>query len=204
MEQKAVVLRTKYTSMPKSPKKEEKKAPKKAVAKAVKKVVTKAVKKVAGKTVKKAATKSPKKIAKPIVKKVKAVAKEVKAPVLKIKDTAIKNLVACIVDGMQNIKGKDIVILDLTELPNAVTDYFVIATGDSSTQVEGMASSVVRKTRTELRERPWHEEGVGNSEWILLDYVNVVVHIFYRETREFYNLEDLWADAKRTDFANLS
>jgi ribosome-associated protein len=122
---------------------------------------------------------------------------------LKIKDKAIRQLVETIVDGMQDIKAKDITILDLTGLKNAVTDYFVIATGDSSTQVEGMASSVVRKTRKELREKPWHEEGVGNSEWILLDYVNVVVHIFYRETREFYNLEDLWADANRTDIPNL-
>lgn len=122
---------------------------------------------------------------------------------LKIKDKAIRQLVETIVDGMQDIKAKDIAILDLTGLKNAVTDYFVIATGDSSTQVEGMASSVVRKTRKELKERPWHEEGVGNSEWILLDYVNVVVHIFYRETREFYNLEDLWADANRTDIPNL-
>ncbi len=122
---------------------------------------------------------------------------------LKIKDKAIRQLVETVVDGMQDIKAKDITILDLTGLKNAVTDYFVIATGDSSTQVEGMASSVVRKTRKELRERPWHEEGVGNSEWILLDYVNVVVHIFYRETREFYNLEDLWADANRTDIPNL-
>lgn len=122
---------------------------------------------------------------------------------LKIKDNAIRQLVETVVDGMQDIKAKDITILDLTGLKNAVTDYFVIATGDSSTQVEGMASSVVRKTRKELREKPWHEEGVGNSEWILLDYVNVVVHIFYRETREFYNLEDLWADANRTDIPNL-
>lgn len=122
---------------------------------------------------------------------------------LKIKDKAIRQLVETIVDGLQDIKGKDIAVLDLTGLKNAVTDYFVIATGDSSTQVEGMASSVVRKTRKELKEKPWHEEGVGNSEWILLDYVNVVVHIFFRETREFYNLEDLWADAKRTDIPNL-
>lgn len=122
---------------------------------------------------------------------------------LKIKDKAIRQLIETMVDGLQDVKAKDIVILDMTNLSNAVTDYFIIATGDSSTQVEGMASSVVRKTRKELKERPWHEEGVGNSEWILLDYVNVVVHIFFRETREFYNLEDLWADAKRTEIENL-
>lgn len=122
---------------------------------------------------------------------------------LKIKDKANRQLIETIVDGIQDIKGKDIAVLDLTDLKHAVTDYFIIATGDSSTQVEGMASSIVRKTRKELKERPWHEEGVGNSEWILLDYVNVVVHIFFRETREFYNLEDLWADAKRLDIPNL-
>lgn len=122
---------------------------------------------------------------------------------LKIKDKALKNLVQTIVEGVQDIKGKDLVVLDLTKLPNAVTDYFVIATGDSSTQVEGLASSVVRRTRKDLKEKPWHEEGVGNSEWILLDYVNVVVHIFYRETREFYNLEDLWADGERYEYPNL-
>ena len=122
---------------------------------------------------------------------------------LKIKDKALKNLVQTIIDGVQDVKGKDLVVLDLTKLPNAVTDYFVIATGDSSTQVEGLASSVVRKTRKELKEKPWHEEGVGNSEWILLDYVNVVVHIFYRETRDFYNLEDLWADGDRYEYPNL-
>jgi len=122
---------------------------------------------------------------------------------LKIKDKANRQLIETIVDGIQDIKGKDIAVLDLTDLKHAVTDYFIIATGDSSTQVEGMASSIVRKTRKELKERPWHEEGVGNSEWILLDYVNVVVHIFFRETREFYNLEELWADAKRLDIPNL-
>lgn len=122
---------------------------------------------------------------------------------LKIKDKANRQLIETIIDGLQDVKAKDVVVLDLTSLKHAVTDYFIIASGDSSTQVEGMASSVVRKTRKELKEKPWHEEGVGNSEWILLDYVNVVVHIFFRETREFYNLEDLWADAKRTEIENV-
>lgn len=114
-----------------------------------------------------------------------------------------KVLVDTIVDGIQDIKGKDIVILDLTELPNSVTDFFILCSGDSNTQVDGISSSVQRKTREELKEKAWHAEGLNNSEWILLDYVNVVVHIFYRDAREFYNLEDLWADAKRTDIKNL-
>jgi ribosome-associated protein len=119
------------------------------------------------------------------------------------KEVRTKELLDTIVDGIQDIKGRDIVILDLTELPNSVTDYFIICGGDSNTQVEGISNSIIRKTRTDLKEKPWHQEGLNNSEWILLDYVNVVVHIFYRDVRDFYNLENLWADAKRTDIPNL-
>lgn len=114
-----------------------------------------------------------------------------------------KILVDTIVDAIQDIKGKDIVVLNLTSLPNSVTDFFIICTGDSNTQVDGIANSVLRKTREKLKERPWHQEGTNNSEWILLDYVSVVVHIFYRNLRDFYALEDLWADAERTDIPNL-
>ncbi len=118
-------------------------------------------------------------------------------------EVATEILVDSIIDGIQDIKGKDIVILDLTVLPNAVTEYFIICSGDSSTQVDGICNSVLKKTTEELKEKPWHKEGLKNSEWILLDYVNVVVHIFYREIRTFYNLEDLWADAGRKDVPNL-
>lgn len=119
------------------------------------------------------------------------------------KEVKAKKLVDTIVDGIQDVKGKNIVILDLTDLPQAVADYFVICSGESSTQVDGIYNSIVRKTRKELKEKPWHAEGMNNAEWILLDYVDVVVHIFYRETRDFYNLEDLWADAVRTDIPDL-
>ena len=119
------------------------------------------------------------------------------------KEVETKVLIDAIVDGIQDIKGKDIVILDLTELQNSVAQYFIICSGESNTQVDGISNSVVRKTRKDLQEKPWHQEGLNNSEWILLDYVNVVVHIFYKDVREFYQLEDLWADAKRTDIPNL-
>ncbi len=108
-----------------------------------------------------------------------------------------------IVEGMQENKAKDIVVLDLREIHSAVTDFFVICSGESSTQVDGINSTVVRHTRKELKERPWHVEGKGNSEWVLLDYVNVVAHIFYKDARGFFDLEGLWADAKRTDIPNL-
>ena len=112
-------------------------------------------------------------------------------------------LIDTIVDGIHDIKGKDVVVLNLSELPNAVADFFIICSGESSTQVESIAQSIVRKTRTDLKEKPWHEEGTRNAEWVLLDYVNVVVHVFYKGVRDFYNLESLWADAERIDIQNI-
>lgn len=116
---------------------------------------------------------------------------------------AAKILIDSIIDGIQDVKGKDITVLDLKEIPNAVTDYFIICTGESSTQVDAISQSIVRTTRNNLKEKPWHQEGNNNSEWILLDYVNIVVHVFYKNTRSFYNLENLWADAKRNDIPNI-
>lgn len=108
-----------------------------------------------------------------------------------------------IVEGMQDNKAQDIVLLDLREVDGAVTDFFVICSGNNPTQIEGIAHSIVRKTRADLKERPARQEGTGFTEWMLLDYINVVVHVFSTEKRAFYNLEDLWADAKREDIPNL-
>ena len=121
-----------------------------------------------------------------------------------LQDQDSKILCDAIVEGMQDNKANDIVVLDLREISNSVCDFFVICSGDSSTQVDGISSSVMRHTRKELQEKPWSIEGKGNNEWILMDYVSVVAHVFYRETRSFYDLEDLWADAKRTDVPNLN
>ncbi len=116
-----------------------------------------------------------------------------------LQDNDSQILCNAIVEGMQENKAKDIVVLDLREIGNAVCDFFVICSGDSSTQVDGISSSVVRHTRKVLSEKPWSVEGKANREWVLMDYVSVVAHVFYKETRAFYDLEDLWADAKRTD-----
>ena len=115
-----------------------------------------------------------------------------------------KTLCDSIVEGMQENNAKDITVLDLRKINGAVCDFFVICSGDSSTQVEGIADSVVRFTRKNLKEKPWHIEGKSNAEWVLLDYVNVVAHVFYRDVRSFYDLEDLWADGIRTDIENLN
>lgn len=109
-----------------------------------------------------------------------------------------------IVEGMQENKANDIVVLDLREIPNTVCDFFVICSGESSTQVDGICNSITRHTRKEIQEKPWHIEGKNNSEWILLDYISVVAHVFYKDARPFYDLEDLWSDAKRTDIPNLN
>ncbi len=96
---------------------------------------------------------------------------------------------------MQELKGNEITVLNLSEVPGAVCQYFVICHGDSDTQVDAIARSIEKETSKEHKEKPWHVEGKENSEWVLLDFVDVVAHVFYRETREFYNLEGLWADA---------
>ena len=98
--------------------------------------------------------------------------------------------------GILEKKGNDIHSLDLRKVDNAVTDYFIICHGDSNVQVSAIAKSVEEEVRKLAGEKPWHKEGYDNSEWVLLDYVNVVIHIFQKDIREFYNLEDLWADAK--------
>lgn len=105
-------------------------------------------------------------------------------------------LVELAVQGIQDRKGLNICVMDLREVGNSVCDYFVICHGSSSTNVDAIAESVEDEIRKASGEKPWHREGMSNSEWVLLDYFNVVVHVFQRETREYYNIEDLWADAK--------
>lgn len=107
-----------------------------------------------------------------------------------------KILVDVAVKGLQDKKAENIVSIDLRDTENAVCEFFVICSGTSNTHVNALAKAVEEEVRKTLKEKPWHTEGFGNAEWVLLDYVNVVIHIFQEETREFYNIEGLWADAK--------
>lgn len=100
------------------------------------------------------------------------------------------------IEGMQDLKAQNIVVLDLRGIDQAVTDFFIIAEGTSNTQVEGIADSVEKVIKENLDEKPWKKEGKENAQWLLIDYFDVVVHVFLKEYREFYNLEGLWADAK--------
>jgi ribosome-associated protein len=106
-----------------------------------------------------------------------------------------KHITEVIVHGMQEKKAKDIVSLDLRNISSSVSDFFVVCHADSSTQVKAIADSVEDEMMKAFGEEPWHKEGFQNSEWILLDFVSVVVHIFRTEKREHYGVEDLWGDA---------
>jgi len=107
-------------------------------------------------------------------------------------DFVLKQVVA----AMQEKKAKNIVSLRLNKIPNAVAEYFVICHAPSKTQVGAIYDSVVENIKKECGINPYHREGYENSEWILIDYFDVVVHIFQQDTRGFYQIEDLWADAK--------
>jgi ribosome-associated protein len=98
--------------------------------------------------------------------------------------------------GIQEKKGNDIVRLDLRNIFSSVSDYFVICHADSSTQVKAIANSVEEEIFKATQQEPWRKEGLEYGEWILLDYVDVVVHIFRTDKREFYGVEDLWGDAE--------
>jgi ribosome-associated protein len=113
-------------------------------------------------------------------------------------DTLITNIIKSIDD----IKAENILLMDLREIEHKSTDYFIICTGTSNTHVASIANAVERQVSRELKERPWHVEGAEVSEWVLLDYVNVVVHVFQKPIREFYNIEGLWGDAKTTQIAS--
>ena len=104
-----------------------------------------------------------------------------------------------IISGMQEKKANDIVLMDLRKVKNAVADFFVICSGNSDKQLDAIADSVDTEVYKELNENPWHIEGKNNKEWMILDYTNVVVHIFRKDKRSFYALEKLWGDAEITE-----
>ena len=101
-----------------------------------------------------------------------------------------------IIEGMQEIKAKEIVSLDLRNIETSVCDFFIVCHGTSNTHTSAIADSVIEETLRAVKEKPWHKEGLTNGDWILLDYGNVVAHIFLKETREYYNIEKLWGDAE--------
>ncbi|WP_298543544.1 ribosome silencing factor [uncultured Aquimarina sp.] len=114
------------------------------------------------------------------------------------KEIGTDQLITQIIKGIEEVKGNDISILDLREIENTVCNYFVICNGTSNTQVNAIVNSIQKTVSKSLKDKPWHIEGSENAEWVLIDYVNVVVHVFQKHIREFYDIEGLWGDAKTT------
>jgi ribosome-associated protein len=112
-------------------------------------------------------------------------------------------LVETVVFGLQEKKGTNIAILDMRELENSVCQFFVICEGESNTHVSAVAGAAEEMVLKMLQERPYHVEGERSAQWIIIDFVDVVVHVFQKANRAFYNIEGLWADAKQTDIENL-
>lgn len=113
------------------------------------------------------------------------------------------NLSEIIIDAIKDIKGKRITKLDLRQIDDAPSDCFIICEGDSNTQVKALADNIYKKVLHESGLKPNHVEGTGSARWVLVDYFSTIVHIFHPETRAFYELEDLWSDAKITYYENL-
>jgi ribosome-associated protein len=115
------------------------------------------------------------------------------------KQVSTDDLISVIIKGIDDVNGENIQLLDLRDIENTVCDYFIICSGNSNTQVNAISGSVQKLVSKELKDKPWHIEGQGNSEWILMDYVNVAVHVFQKHIRDFYDIESLWGDAKITE-----
>lgn len=111
-------------------------------------------------------------------------------------------LLTHIIEGIEEVKGEDINVLDLREIENNVCKYFVVCSGNSNTQVRAISGSVQKRVSKAVHEKPWHVEGLNTSEWVLMDFVDVVVHIFQKHTRSHYDIESLWGDAKQTLIAS--
>lgn len=116
----------------------------------------------------------------------------------KNKEVSSQELCQLVAKGMMEKKGQEVAILDLRKVKNAIADFFVICSGTSDTQVDAIADSVEYEVYKAVEENPWHKEGKTNREWILIDYVDVVAHVFNKDRRKYYDLEELWGDAEFT------
>lgn len=111
-------------------------------------------------------------------------------------NNSFSNLLSqAVVHGLQEKKGNEIVRLDLRSISGTITDYFVITHADSAAQVSALARSVEEEVYKACKQSPWRKEGLELSEWVIIDFVDVVVHIFRTDKRQYYGIEDLWGDA---------
>ena len=117
------------------------------------------------------------------------------------KKSNLEEKLMLVLQGIQDVKGLDITIMDLRSIPNTACEYFILCNGNSNTQVNAITNSVQKVVSKAIQEKPWHVEGTENGEWVLMDFVDIVVHIFQPDIRTYYNLEDLWGDAKVSTIA---
>jgi len=117
-------------------------------------------------------------------------------------DPTDEKLLDVIIESIQDKKGKKIVSIDLRKIENSIFDYFIICHGTSTTHVSAIADNIEFKPKELLGIKPAHVEGVQNSQWVLIDFAGIVVHVFLEEQRSFYRLEDLWADGKIKIYAD--
>ena len=120
-----------------------------------------------------------------------------------VKNITFKVLIEKIKEGIQEKKGKNIIIADLTSIEDTICKYFVICQGNSPSQVSAIVDSIREFTRKGADSKPFAIDGLRNAEWVAMDYSDVLVHVFLPEVRGFYNLEHLWADAKLTQIPDL-
>jgi ribosome-associated protein len=111
--------------------------------------------------------------------------------------TSNSKIYKSIIQAIQDKKGEKIVALDLRKIPEAVADFFIICEAGSGTQVKAIADFIEKKVKDQTGELPYKEEGITALQWVLIDYINIVVHIFMPENRKFYQLEEMWSDAKK-------
>jgi ribosome-associated protein len=120
----------------------------------------------------------------------------------KLEDSEYNELLETIIEAIRSKKGEAITFLDLTHLNTTISRSFLIAHAASTVQVKAIAEAIEDQVKDKARRKPYHREGFDNSQWILLDYGDVIAHIFQKTFRDFYDLEELWADGHRTDFAS--
>ncbi|MDP4205873.1 MAG: ribosome silencing factor [Bacteroidota bacterium] len=118
------------------------------------------------------------------------------------KDKQTTDLINAIIEGIRKKKGLDILLMDLTKTGNTECSYFVLCHGNSNTQTESIARSVEDTVEELTGDRAWHTDGYRNAQWILVDYMDVMVHVFQKEVRNLYDIEDLWADAEMTTYSS--
>ncbi len=114
-----------------------------------------------------------------------------------------KEVIQQIVEGIQDKKGKGIVVVDMLKLGNSICDYFVICQGNSPTQVSAITDSIEDTVRINCKKKPYSIDGLRNSQWVAMDYGDILVHIFLPDVRKFYDIEHLWADATLTEIPDI-